>query len=85
MNEWEQRIRAACGSPHLSQRVKNDFVACIAELAALRKDAERYRWLREGCNEKQSAASRIAADCYGMEWDAKIDAAMAVAPAVGAA
>lgn len=41
------------------------------------EDAERYRWLREGCNEKWSAASRIAADCFGMEWDAKIDAEMA--------
>ena len=49
----------------------------IAEMATLRKNAERYLWLREGCNEKRSAASRIAADCFGLEWDAKIDAAMA--------
>jgi hypothetical protein len=53
------------------------------EFLEMKRDAERYRWLRDGCNEKRSAASRIAADCYGLEWDARIDAAMAEAPAVG--
>ena len=40
------------------------------------KDAERYRWLRDGCDEKGNAASHIAANCYGMEWNALIDTAM---------
>jgi len=59
--------------------------AVATALPALQKDAERYRWLRAGCDEKQSAASSIAANCYGLEWDAKIDAAMASAPGTGAA
>jgi hypothetical protein len=40
-----------------------------------KEDAERYRWLRNGCDEKHSRASHIAQHCYGMEWDAAIDAA----------
>ena len=55
----------------------------LAEIEALRKraedaerDAARYLWLRDGCNDKHSAASHIAANCYGMEWDAEIDAAI---------
>jgi hypothetical protein len=55
----------------------DDVARRVDECMALRKDAARYRWLRDGCDEKKSAASRIAADCYGLEWDAKIDAAMA--------
>lgn len=43
----------------------------------LRKDAERYRWLREQCSHKGTEGSRIAANEYGMDWDAAIDAAMA--------
>ena len=62
--------------------------AQAAELEALRADAERYRWLRDGCDDKLSEATRIAADCYGMEWDAAIDAARAAlkeqTPNVGA-
>lgn len=49
----------------------------VEDVAALRADAERYRWLRDGCDDKLSEATRIAADCYGMEWDAAIDAARA--------
>lgn len=39
-------------------------------------DAERYRWLREGCNEKYTKASFIASQKYGFEWDKAIDQAM---------
>ncbi len=60
-----------------------DCAGLEMEFLEMKRDAERYRWLRDGCNEKRSAASRIAADCYGLEWDARIDAAMAEAPAVG--
>jgi len=48
-----------------------------AELATLRKDAERYRWLRDGNDNKKSAACHIAVNCYGLEWDDAIDAALA--------
>lgn len=48
-----------------------------AELAELRKKAARYDWLRDGSDQKNSEATRIATRCYGLEWDAAIDAAMA--------
>lgn len=47
------------------------------------KDAARYRWLRDGCNEKGSRASHIAANFYGMEWDAAIDDAIRRAHGIG--
>lgn len=48
-----------------------------AEFERLRKDAERYRWLRDGNDNKKSAACHIAVNCYGLEWDDAIDAAIA--------
>lgn len=42
----------------------------------LEKDALRYRWLRDGNNEKNSEAMSIAINHYGDEWDEMIDAAM---------
>lgn len=55
----------------------------LSEIAELREalrsaeiDAARYRWLRDGCDEKYSPATHIAVNCYGMEWDAAIDTAM---------
>ncbi len=45
-------------------------------IAELESDAARYRWLRQGCCDKDTAASRIAQNEYGMHWDAAIDAAM---------
>ena len=55
----------------------------LSEIAELREalrsaeiDAARYRWLRDGCDEKYSPATHIAVNCYGMEWDATIDTAM---------
>ena len=48
----------------------------IAEIERLQADAARYRWLRHGCDERWSRATHIAANYYGSEWDAAIDAAM---------
>lgn len=59
-----------------------DRCADAAEIAELRKDAERYRWLREQCSHKGTEGSRIAANEYGMDWDAAIDAAMALHNAI---
>ena len=39
------------------------------------RDAERYRWLREGNDAKHGAAWHVAVNLYGCEWDAAIDAA----------
>ncbi len=46
-----------------------------SRVAELEQDAARYRWLRDGCCDKDTAASRIAQNEYGMHWDAAIDAA----------
>lgn len=50
--------------------------ALLDEIERLRLDAARYRWLRDGCCDKGTEASRIANNEYGMDWDATIDAAM---------
>jgi hypothetical protein len=59
----------------------------IDELAALRKDAERYRWLRDNANEQWEVCFD---DCGrnllgGDRLSQRIDAALSAAPAVGAA
>ena len=48
-------------------------------------DAARYRWLRDGNNERQSTfAQELATKHYGIEWDAIIDMArLAARPAQG--
>jgi len=43
----------------------------------LRRDAERYRWLRDGNDAKHSKAMTIATKHFGIEWDDLIDAAIA--------
>ena len=60
----------------LCQEAAAEITRLRAEAEALRKDAERYRWLRDGCNYKHSAANSIAVNRYGMERDAEIDAAL---------
>lgn len=65
-------------------KITGDLLAVVETAAAPvaqgdAEDAERYRWLRDGCDTKGSAASRIASDCYGLEWDKLIDAARAQA------
>jgi len=52
------------------------LTALMREIEGLRADAARYRWLRHGCDERWSRATHIAANYYGSEWDATIDAAM---------
>lgn len=54
----------------------SDFETLQAECERLRKDAERYHWLRDGNNVENSEAIRIAIHHYGDEWDKMIDAAM---------
>ena len=52
------------------------IAALLAEREELKRDAARYRWLRDGCDHKRSEATRIAVNLYGLEWDMAIDAAM---------
>jgi hypothetical protein len=70
---------------------KERIAECIrlrAEVEALRKDAERYRWLADNCADEYGEAERKACDVvlvwsapYSKAWradlDAAIDAAMA--------
>jgi len=69
------------GDPHgeCAMEIKT-LQARIAELEAqvdaLKVDAERYGWLREGCDHKGGEANRIVTREYGGDWDAAIDAAM---------
>lgn len=51
-----------------------------AECDRLSKDAERYRWLRDGCDNKGTPASWIAHNHYGKDWDDAIDAALKEQP-----
>ena len=68
-DEWKDNAINGGNAQYLREK--------IAELEA---DAKRYRWLREGCDEKGSRASRIAANLYGMEWNENIDKAMKEQP-----
>lgn len=57
--------------------VTTKLSALYTECEKLRKDAERYRWLRDGNNvEDYSEAISIALHHYGDEWDEMIDIAM---------
>jgi hypothetical protein len=57
----------------------------IDEMAALRKDAERYRWLRSTTNWASSKGERVDVRNNPELWDSAIDACIARAAAVGAA
>ncbi len=75
----------------------NDTLAALDEVAALRKDAERYRWLRDAENGGELSVGQQCSVCdeypkyeevawyYDIELDGLIDAAMQRAKAVGAA
>lgn len=79
------------GSKPEGARVPSRTIIDDAELAALRRDAGRYRWLRDNqtrpaCRSYEpgpAEAMRIACDAYGDEWDAAIDSAMSPAAASG--
>lgn len=53
-----------------------------AEVAALRADAERYRFIRDN-HEVRGRAMEIVYGMNGVEWDAAIDAALAKEPKNG--
>jgi hypothetical protein len=46
------------------------------ELAAARKDAERYRWLRDECIPEKNPNHTWIVESPGEEWDAAIDEAI---------
>ncbi len=71
-----QRLRDKNRGWHPDQADAADEIERLrAQVAELEKDAKRYQWLRDGCCDKDTAASRIAQNEYGMHWDAAIDAA----------
>ena len=69
---FARAIESAATAPLLAQ-----IAALDVQLAEARKDAERYRWLKNGCNDKGTTATHIAKDLFGFEWNRSIDAAMA--------
>lgn len=72
LNEGKQMTYERDGK-HLKARVYVD----ITTYEALRRDAERYRWLRDGSNWPAVFASSDAPEpLRGDELDAAIDAAM---------
>lgn len=82
MKQESMNIRRVIRASRLlaEQGHANDTLAALDELAALRKDAERYRWLK--CNPTWLGWEH---DFRADEVEREIDAAMAAAPAVGAA
>lgn len=105
MSDLVQRLRFAAGFDrdmstrecfNLVEEAADELERLQAEVEALRKDAERYRWLRSGARERQGVAMEggartIARDhlralmafnywCSAEELDAAIDAAAAKRP-----
>lgn len=62
--------------PEQIQHMEISLHNALSDADMLRKDAERYRWLRDGNNDENSEATRIAMHYYGGEWDEMIDIAM---------
>ena len=58
------------------EEVTAKLSALYDECEKLRKDAERYRWLRDGNDEEESEAVHIAVHHHGDKWDEMIDTAM---------
>lgn len=81
-----QRMPTGIHSPMNACMHKPECAANLAELDALRKDAERYRWLRDratvGTVHLQTPDGWAH---YRSGADEVVDAAIAAAPAVGAA
>ena len=72
--EWDAELWA--NAEYIAAANPAAILELLDRLEKAEKDAARYRWLRDGCDEKGNAASHIAANCYGMEWNALIDTAM---------
>ena len=51
-----------------------DYDALAAERDALRKDAERYRWLRDSAG--NDIMEKLMAECSPPRWDELVDAAI---------
>lgn len=52
----------------------DDYDALRAERDALRKDAERYRWLRDSAG--NDIMEKLMAECSPPRWDELVDAAI---------
>jgi hypothetical protein len=72
----ELKDKKMWGQADYIEFLRTQLADATRKLEEASKDARRYRWLREGCNDKGSAASFLVENYYGMEWDEKIDAAL---------
>jgi hypothetical protein len=52
----------------------SDYDALASERDALRKDAERYRWLRDSAG--NDIMEKLMAECSPPRWDELVDAAI---------
>lgn len=79
--EWD-----CCGSVTETEAWEPEHCPiCTDDAAPFRKDAERYRWLRDVNNMRARELFRYYGDVDASQLDAAIDDAMLAAPAVGAA
>lgn len=51
-------------------------IPAFEEIAQLRKDAKRYRWLRDHCTNEENPSHTWIVEAPGELWDDAIDAAM---------
>ena len=79
-DELIAELEAACAEEPIVELGRTTILALLSERAELKRDAERYRWLRDndqfyGPSQKDSVA--YAAQHYtGSQFDAEIDSAM---------
>ena len=82
MNEILNRLEVQCQSDLHDDFTRNLFAEAAVEIERLRKDAERYRWLRGldgSCDSAACVNFNIGFDwieAHGVELDEAIDAAM---------
>jgi len=80
LKEMQAEITEQCRIIGMSGEREARLLARVEELEreneALRKDAERYRFLKDQNDDKHNQFAEFVARHYGLEWDSIIDTAM---------
>ena len=69
--DWGDGMNEAADGPYV---LASDYDALAAERDALRRDAERYRWLRDSAG--NDIMEKLMAECSPPRWDELVDAAI---------